>query len=80
VLLLLASPGRVPAALRTFGLMVVLGVLVNAFVTGAISQPAARYGARVAWLIPVVAVIFVMVTMRSGGRDLGSSGDEGAVS
>jgi hypothetical protein len=35
--------------------IIVLGVLVNAFVCGALSEPYDRYQARVVWLIPFVA-------------------------
>ena len=56
VLGLLAS-GRLPPAVATFLIMILIGIVVNAFVSGVFSQPANRYGARVIWLLPVAAVI-----------------------
>ena len=38
-------------ALAALALAVVLGVLANAFATGALSGPHDRYGARIAWLV-----------------------------
>ena len=55
VITLLVLPGPVPAAVRVFAVMVMLGILANALVCGGISQPATRYGARVIWLIPFLA-------------------------
>ena len=54
-------PGRLPPALRVLAAMVIAGVLVNALVCGGISQPAMRYGARVAWLLPLVATFLMLV-------------------
>ncbi len=48
---------KLPAGARGFAAMVVLGILANAFVTGALSQPADRYGARVIWLLPFLAAL-----------------------
>ncbi len=45
-------------ALAGLGLVVLAGVLANAFATGALSGPHDRYGARIAWLVllpPVLA-------------------------
>ena len=39
-------------------ILVIFGVLLNA-VTGPISEPAPRYGARVMWLIPLMAFLLV---------------------
>jgi hypothetical protein len=46
-----------PRRLRVFVWLVLAGIVVNALVCGAISQPATRYGARVIWLLPAVAMI-----------------------
>lgn len=46
-----------PRRLRVFVWMVLAGIVVNALVCGAISQPATRYGARVIWLLPAVAIV-----------------------
>ena len=83
IILAVASP-KVPRPLRVFLVMIVLGILVNAFVCGAISQPANRYGARVIWLLPVAAVIGGAVLaaqrrsdragIRSASRDLSTLG------
>ena len=53
-------PGSVPIELKAFAVMLVLGILVNAFVCGGISQPATRYGGRVIWLLPFLATLLVM--------------------
>jgi len=52
------------AALRSHDLLVLsfmltigLAILLHAFVTGAISEPINRYGARVIWLIPLTAIV-----------------------
>lgn len=49
--------GRLPPAVATFLVMILIGVVANAIVCGVLSQPANRYGARVIWLLPVAAVI-----------------------
>ena len=56
VLGFLAS-GRLPPAVATFLIMILIGIVVNAIVCGGLSQPANRYGARVIWLLPVAAAI-----------------------
>lgn len=63
-LALLLSRG-LPQGLRIFGMMVLLGILANAFVCGGISQPATRYGARVVWLVPFLAALLLQWTMRA---------------
>ena len=57
-------PGRLPPALRVLAGMVVCGVLANALVCGGISQPASRYGARAAWVLPLAAVFLAVVAAR----------------
>lgn len=57
-------PGRLPPALRVLAGMVICGVLVNALVCGGISQPATRYGARAAWVLPLTAVFLAVVAAR----------------
>lgn len=42
-----------PLALRGFAMVILIGVLINAFVCGGVSQPSDRYGARVAFLLPI---------------------------
>lgn len=49
-----------PLTIKGFAMMILIGILVNAFVCGGISQPSARYGARVAFLLPV-AVSFILM-------------------
>jgi hypothetical protein len=39
--------------------VIVFGLVVNAFIFGALSAPAGRYQARVAWLLPLLVVLFV---------------------
>jgi hypothetical protein len=43
--------------LLTAGLIIALGVILNAFVCGAISGHFARYQARVVWLVPLMAML-----------------------
>ena len=52
---LLIWPGQLSGRIRVLALMVLVGLMVNAFVCGAVSQPADRYGARVIWLLPFTA-------------------------
>ena len=61
ILVLLVLPGRTSKQVRVFAGLVVIGILVNAFVCGAVSQPAPRYGARVAWLLPFIASLLALV-------------------
>lgn len=49
-----------PLAFRAFALVILIGVLINAFVCGGVSQPSDRYGARVAFLLPV-ATCFILL-------------------
>ncbi len=44
-------------ALAGLGLIVLAGVLANAFATGALSGPHDRYGARIAWLVLLPAAL-----------------------
>jgi hypothetical protein len=54
--------------------LVVFGVLVNAAVCGAMSGPHNRYEARVAWLIPAIALIMHFQVYRAWwDRRLGAS-------
>lgn len=66
---LLASR-RLPGPAAVFVGFVLIGILVNAVICGGLSQPAARYGARVAWLLPAVALFgaWVLWSMRSAGQ------------
>ncbi len=59
--LVLVPQSRISANIRAFAVLILLGILANAFVTGAISQPADRYGARVAFLIPMLAVLLCLI-------------------
>lgn len=58
--LLVLPQSRLPRRVRLFGVLVLLGILANAFVTGAISQPANRYGARVIFLIPALLAVLAL--------------------
>ncbi|WP_146193106.1 hypothetical protein [Maritimibacter sp. 55A14] len=60
VVVLLLWPGRLPGPVRAFGVFLLLGLGVNAFVCGAVSQPADRYGARVIWLLPYAAAFLAL--------------------
>ena len=53
--------------LRRLAIVVIFGILVNAFVCGAMSDPYDRYQSRVVWLVPFVAgLIFPRNFTRSG--------------
>lgn len=69
VLLLVALPGRISPQLRALALVVLAGILANALVCGGISQPATRYGARVIWLLPLMATMMAMVALRPYRRE-----------
>ena len=57
---LLVQRDRLPKDLRGFAIVVLLGILANAFVCGALSQPATRYGMRVIWLLPLLAAMLLL--------------------
>lgn len=57
----LVWPGALLRPERVLAGFVVLAILVNAFVCGGVSQPATRYGARVAWLLPYLAMLLVLI-------------------
>lgn len=65
VLALVLLPRRVPGEVKALAVMVILGILANALVCGGISQPATRYGARVIWLLPLMATILLIFAHRS---------------
>lgn len=48
---------------------VALAVAVNAFATGALSAPVDRYGARIAWLLPLVALLGLLPRFGAGLTD-----------
>lgn len=54
--------------LRIFALALLAGLLVNALICGGVSQPAARYGARVAWLLPFLAVLMIQIPATAPAR------------
>ena len=63
---LVVWPGRLKPETRILVLMVLVGILVNAFVCGAVSQPAHRYGSRVIWLLPFVTMLAILLSRPSG--------------
>lgn len=65
VIVLGLLPHRVPGPVRLLVLMLLAGILANALICGAVSQPATRYGARVSWLLPLAAVILAMFSKRN---------------
>lgn len=65
IVALVLLPHRVPGEIKALAIMVLLGVLANALVCGGISQPATRYGARVIWLLPLMATILVIFARRT---------------
>ncbi len=58
-LLFVLRRSETPEPLRLLILTVLLGIVVNAFVCGAISEPASRYGARVSFLLPLTLALAV---------------------
>ncbi|MGB7270044.1 MAG: hypothetical protein WBC90_11030, partial [Albidovulum sp.] len=66
IVVLLVLPGRVPARVKAFAVMIILGILANALVCGGISQPATRYGARMIWLLPFTATFMLFWAMQAG--------------
>jgi len=76
ILIVSALPAT-PRRLRAFLLLVLAGLFVNALVCGAVSQPATRYGGRVIWLLPAVAVMALGIGRRCfapGSRNLSIAG------
>jgi hypothetical protein len=59
--------GPPPGAMK-FALLIVLGVLANALVCGAISKPGARYQMRLIWLIPVAAMMTTLAGRPTDAR------------
>lgn len=66
VLVWLVVATRTPKELKAFAIILVLGILVNAFVCGGISQPATRYGARIIWLVPFAATFLFLFRHANG--------------
>ena len=59
------------SALRSILLWICAGILINAFVCGALSAPTSRNGARVVWLLPLVAIVSLVgrrQRKRAGGE------------
>jgi len=67
-LVLLCAPRCLAGGVRVFALMILLGILANAFVCGGISQPATRYGSRVIWLVPMLAAVLLFLAGFAGKR------------
>ncbi len=65
ILALVLLPRRVPGEIKALAVMVILGILANALVCGGISQPSTRYGARVVWLLPLIATVLVIFAKRA---------------
>lgn len=63
ILVVFFMPNALTRRMRVFTALVIIGILVNAFVCGAASQPAARYGARVVWLLPYLAVLLTIIAI-----------------
>ncbi|MCU9849590.1 hypothetical protein OEZ60_16440 [Defluviimonas sp. WL0024] len=65
ILILMIVPRRVPGEVKALTVMVLVGILANAMVCGGISQPATRYGARVIWLLPLMATVLMIFARRA---------------
>lgn len=61
--------GRGGAAGRVLVLTILAGILANAVICGGLSQPAPRYGARVAALLPYLAVLIWCLPRRGAPRN-----------
>jgi len=66
----LALSKRLPLAAGEFAATVILAILANAFVCGALSNPHDRYGARVAWLATFVLILAGLDWAKSRRRRL----------
>ncbi|WP_052388761.1 hypothetical protein [Belnapia moabensis] len=55
-------------AMLGLALCVLVGVAANALVTGALSGPHDRYGARLAWLLPLAALLALRPMAKQTGR------------
>ena len=64
---MLVAARRAPGPARAFALMLVIGIMTNAFVCGALSQAATRYGGRVIWLLPFAAAFLVTAALACPG-------------
>ena len=64
IILTICAQRATPPPLRTFLLLALVGIVVNAAICGGVSQPASRYGARVIWLLPATATIAFAMTRR----------------
>jgi hypothetical protein len=60
VLLLRDNPPAEDNGLDRLAIIVIIGIVVNAFVCGALSEPYDRYQSRVVWLIPFVAALMYL--------------------
>jgi hypothetical protein len=65
---LLLWPGKIAPPLKVFAVFVLIGIALNALVCGGVSQPAARYGARVMWLLPFTAAFLILTLPRRKRR------------
>ncbi|MBC7143194.1 MAG: hypothetical protein H5U18_13725, partial [Rhodobacteraceae bacterium] len=74
ILALVLLPRRVPGEVKALAVMVILGILANALVCGGISQPSTRYGARVVWLLPLIATVLLIFARRARKFDAGAEG------
>ena len=62
-------PGlRAPWEMRVFVLVILGGIVVNAVVCGGISQPSARYRARMIFLLPIAAVWLAVLRPGRGSQ------------
>jgi hypothetical protein len=55
--------------LRRLAVVIIFGIVVNAFVCGAMSEPYDRYEARVIWLIPLLAALMCQRHGLRGGTN-----------
>jgi hypothetical protein len=49
-------------------LALVAGVALNAAISGALSEPHSRYGARVAWVLPFAAAALALYRLPAASR------------
>lgn len=61
VMVIIVLPHKAPPlAFRAFAMIILIGILINAFVCGGVSQPSDRYGARVAFLLPIASSFILL--------------------
>ncbi|TCJ32806.1 hypothetical protein [Parafrankia sp. BMG5.11] len=69
-----AKTEKIPKELWYFVVLVVLGVLANALICGALSGPHARYQMRLIWIVPFASVVLLAAYRRPKSSAEGAKG------